>query len=63
MVQKQDMAHMQFLAVIKNDSLNKIFVHEIHHLWQSRAMIDSFLLNYGLQGIVAEIMGVILLII
>ena len=24
---------------------------ELHHLWQSRSFNDSFLLNYGLQGI------------
>ena len=31
-------AHAIFGCDKKNDSLNKIFVHEIHHLWQSRAM-------------------------
>ncbi len=25
--------------------------HEMHHIWQSRAFGDSFLLHYGLQGI------------
>lgn len=33
------------------------FNHELHHLWHSRAMSHSFLLNYGLQGITAGIMG------
>lgn len=39
------------------DTQDDIIVHEIHHLWQSRAMSNSFLLNYGLQGIIAEVMG------
>ena len=26
-------------------------IYHIHHLWQSRAFNDLFLLNYGLQGI------------
>ena len=31
--------------------LHKCFSHEIHHLWHSRALYDSFLINYGLQGL------------
>ena len=31
--------------------------HEMHHIWQSRAFGDSFLLHYGLQGISASMMG------
>jgi RHS repeat-associated protein len=33
------------------------YPHELHHLWQSRSMGDMFLLNYGLQGIGAMLMG------
>lgn len=28
-----------------------IYPHELHHLWQSRAMGNKFLLHYALQGI------------
>ena len=31
--------------------------HEMHHIWQSRVFGDTFLLHYGLQGIVASIQG------
>ncbi|MDY0143072.1 MAG: RHS repeat-associated core domain-containing protein [Bacteroidales bacterium] len=34
-----------------------LYSHELHHLWQSRAFGDTFLLNYGLQGIGAMLMG------
>ena len=34
-----------------------MYPHELHHLWQSRAFGDKFLLNYGLQGIGAMLMG------
>ena len=53
------MAQMQFFAVIK-----KLFTIQDFCTRNSSfmaiprdAMIDSFLLNYGFQGIVAEIMG------
>ncbi len=44
-------------AVIGNSNLSKLYGHELHHLWQSRAFGDSYLLNYGLQGIGAMLMG------
>ena len=31
--------------------------HEMHHIWQSRAFGDTFLLHYGLHGFVASIQG------
>jgi hypothetical protein len=31
--------------------------HEMHHIWQSRSLGDTFLLHYGLQGIAASISG------
>ena len=31
--------------------------HEMHHIWHSRVFGDTFLLHYGLQGIVASIQG------
>lgn len=31
--------------------------HEMHHIWQSRVFGDTFLLHYGLQGIVVSIQG------
>lgn len=34
-----------------------LYPHELHHLWQSRAYGDMFLINYGLQGINAMLMG------
>ena len=34
-----------------NSKLSECFSHEIHHLWHSRALYDSFLINYGLQGL------------
>ena len=44
-------------AVIGNSNLSNLYGHELHHLWQSRAFGDMFLLNYGLQGIGAMLMG------
>ena len=44
-------------AVIGNSNLSSLYSHELHHLWQSRSMGDMFLLNYGLQGIGAMLMG------
>ena len=46
-------------SVIGNSQLFKggLYGHELHHLWQSRAFGDRFLLNYGLQGIGAMLMG------
>ena len=38
-------------TVTGNSNLYKLIDHELHHLWQSRALNDMFLLNYGLQGI------------
>ena len=38
-------------VVTGNSMLEEIYSHELHHLWQSRAFNDVFLLNYGLQGI------------
>jgi RHS repeat-associated protein len=31
--------------------------HEMHHIWQSRSMGDTFLLHYGLQGVFSWLMG------
>ncbi|WP_291528454.1 FG-GAP-like repeat-containing protein [Bacteroides sp. UBA939] len=31
--------------------------HEMHHIWQSRAFGDRFLLHYGLQGISGALLG------
>ena len=31
--------------------------HEMHHIWQSRAFGDTFLLHYGLHGFIASIQG------
>ncbi|WP_226995286.1 hypothetical protein, partial [Candidatus Symbiothrix dinenymphae] len=31
--------------------------HEMHHIWQSRAFGDTFLLHYGLQGISGALIG------
>lgn len=47
-------------SVIGNSALfanPTLYPHELHHLWQSRAFGDMFLLNYGLQGIGAMLMG------
>jgi RHS repeat-associated protein len=48
-------------SVIGNGQLfgddKTLYPHELHHLWQSRAFGDVFLLNYGLQGIMARFMG------
>ena len=47
-------------SVIGNSNLFAdpiLYPHELHHLWQSRAFGDVFLLNYGLQGISAMLMG------
>lgn len=38
-------------VVTGNSRLEELYRHELHHLWQSRAFNDLFLLNYGLQGI------------
>ena len=47
-------------SVIGNSALFEdptLYPHELHHLWQSRAFGVMFLLNYGLQGIGAMLMG------
>ncbi len=44
-------------VVTGNSNLNKVYSHELHHLWQSRAFNNLYLLNYGLQGINALLMG------
>jgi RHS repeat-associated protein len=47
-------------SVIGNSNLftePTLYPHELHHLWQSRSMGDMFLLNYGLQGMEAMLMG------
>lgn len=38
-------------AIIGNSNLDKVYSHELHHLWQSRSMGDAFLLNYLMQGV------------
>ena len=38
-------------TVIGNSGLSVVLPHELHHLWQSRALNDLFLLNYSLQGL------------
>ena len=38
-------------TVTGNSNLDGVLEHELHHLWQSRALNDLFLLNYGLQGL------------
>ena len=38
-------------TVTGNNRLSIVLPHELHHLWQSRALNDLFLLNYGLQGL------------
>ncbi|MBO7499362.1 MAG: hypothetical protein J6T64_09290, partial [Bacteroidaceae bacterium] len=38
-------------AIIGNKNLYGVIGHELHHLWQSRAYGDNYVLNYGLQGI------------
>jgi len=46
-------------SVMGNSRLFKdrsLYPHELHHLWQSRAFGDAFILNYGLQGINAMLM-------
>lgn len=47
-------------SVIGNSRLfsaSGLYSHELHHLWQSRSMGDLFLLNYGLQGVNAMLLG------
>ena len=47
-------------SVIGNSKLFNnpiLYPHELHHLWQSRAFGDVFLLNYILQGVDAWAMG------
>ena len=43
-------------TVTGNSSLSVVLPHELHHLWQSRALNDLFLANYGLQGLYALIL-------
>ena len=38
-------------TVTGNSNLGEVLEHELHHLWQSRALNDLFLANYGLQGL------------
>ena len=44
-------------VITGNSRLKDVYQHELHHLWQSRAFNDVFLLNYGLQGFNALLMG------
>lgn len=41
-----------------NDFIKDIslYTHELHHIWQSRAMGDVFLFNYALQGLYAGLL-------
>ncbi|GHV72559.1 hypothetical protein FACS1894201_02480 [Bacteroidia bacterium] len=36
---------------------NQSLQHEMHHIWQSRSLGDTFLLHYGLQGISGALLG------
>jgi hypothetical protein len=36
---------------------NSLIAHELHHVWQSRAMGDSYLAHYGGQGLLGMLMG------
>jgi RHS repeat-associated protein len=36
---------------------NSNLQHEMHHIWQSRSLGDTFLLHYGLQGISGALLG------
>ena len=38
-------------TVTGNSGLSVVLPHELHHLWQSRALNDLFLVNYGIQGL------------
>ena len=40
-----------------DEHTKNVLQHEIHHIWQSRALGDSFLLHYGFQGIYASTMS------
>jgi RHS repeat-associated protein len=44
-------------VITGNSNLAGVYSHELHHLWQSRAFNDVYLLNYALQGINALLMG------
>lgn len=44
-------------VVTGNSNLSDVYMHELHHLWQSRAFNNLYLMNYGLQGINAILMG------
>ena len=44
-------------VITGNSRLKEVYEHELHHLWQSRSFNDVFLLNYGLQGFNALLMG------
>jgi hypothetical protein len=44
-------------VITGNSGLAGVYSHELHHLWQSRAFNDVYLLNYALQGINALLTG------
>ena len=44
-------------VVTGNSNLINVYMHELHHLWHSRALNDLYLLNYGLQGLNSLLSG------
>lgn len=48
---KEGAAGLTLYTVMGNSSLQMVYQHELYHLWHSRSMGFSFILNYGLQGI------------
>lgn len=40
-----------------NSSLNGVYAHELHHVWQSRSMGDAFAPNFILQALTGTLLG------
>ena len=49
----QRYAGLTINSVLGNSNLGGVFSHELHHLWQERAMLKNFYLNYLFNGIVS----------
>ena len=40
-----------------NSNLQEIYSHELHHLWQERAMLKNFYMNYVFNGLTSLLHG------
>lgn len=47
----QDNTGFTINSIMGNSNLSGVYSHELHHLWQQRAMLKHYYFNYALNGL------------